>query len=47
MRDDTPENDVSESDFTCGITSPGAAFCAAPNIRSTDDESGIGNVVGA
>jgi hypothetical protein len=29
MRDGTPENHVSRAVFTDGITSPGAAFCAA------------------
>ncbi|TCU56199.1 hypothetical protein EDF58_106496 [Novosphingobium sp. PhB57] len=30
MRDGTPENHVFRARFTCGITSPGAALCAAP-----------------
>jgi hypothetical protein len=34
MRDGTPENRVFRVGFTDGITSPGAAFCAAPLLYS-------------
>ena len=44
MRGGTPETDVSEQ-CLCGITSPGAAVCAALAIRSTGEDSGKGNVV--
>jgi hypothetical protein len=38
MRDGTPENYVFRVTCSCGITSPGAAFCAAP-LHDTRRES--------